>query len=42
MKHRPATLIISHDTEVVRQSDRIYALEGGRAVPQVSAPIHTP
>jgi ABC-type bacteriocin/lantibiotic exporter with double-glycine peptidase domain len=38
MKQRPATLIISHDMEVVRHSDRVYALEGGCAIPRV--PVH--
>jgi ABC-type bacteriocin/lantibiotic exporter with double-glycine peptidase domain len=42
MKHRPATLIISHDLEVVRHSDRIYSLEGGRAIPQVPVHAHIP
>jgi ABC-type glutathione transport system ATPase component len=40
MKHRPTTLIISHDMDVVRHSDRIYALEGGRAVLHVPAHAH--
>jgi ABC-type multidrug transport system fused ATPase/permease subunit len=40
MKDRPATLIISHDMEVVRHSDTIYALEGGRAIPQGA--VHAP
>jgi ABC-type bacteriocin/lantibiotic exporter with double-glycine peptidase domain len=41
MKHRPATLIISHDMEVVRHSDRIYALEGGCAIPRISTHAHS-
>ena len=40
MKHRPATLIISHDMDVVHHSERIYAMEGGRANLQVAAHAH--
>jgi ABC-type multidrug transport system fused ATPase/permease subunit len=40
MPHRPSTLIISHDREVVRHCDRIYALEGGRTASRVAAHAH--
>jgi len=33
LSHRPTTVLISHDKEIVHQADRIYAVVQGRIVP---------
>ena len=41
LPHRPTTILISHDKEIVHHADRIYTMENGRLVSRSKSEIVT-